>query len=70
VGAARATTNLMAVQELAEAKVKFAPDDIVVTETHPQGMLALKSGKDRRLHHRPQFAGRSSHERQASQTNG
>ncbi len=44
VGAARATTNLKAVQELAEAG-KFKPDGIVVTETHPQGMLALKSGK-------------------------
>lgn len=44
VGAARATTNLKAVQELADAG-KFKPDGIVVTETHPQGMLALKSGK-------------------------
>ena len=44
VGAARATTNLKAVQQLAEAG-KFKPDGIVVTETHPQGMLALKSGK-------------------------
>lgn len=44
VGAARATTNLKAVQELADAG-KFEPDGIVVTETHPQGMLALKSGK-------------------------
>jgi len=44
VGAARATTNLKAVQELANAG-KFKPDGIVVTETHPQGMLALKSGK-------------------------
>ena len=44
VGAARATTNLKAVEELAEAG-KFKPADIVVTETHPQGMLALKSGK-------------------------
>jgi len=44
VGAARSTTNLKAVQELAEAG-KFKPADIVVTETHPQGMLALKSGK-------------------------
>ncbi len=44
VGAARATTNLKAVQELADAG-EFKPDAIVVTETHPQGMLALKSGK-------------------------
>ena len=44
VGAARATTNLKAVQQLADAG-KFKPDGIVVTETHPQGMLALKSGK-------------------------
>jgi ABC-type amino acid transport substrate-binding protein len=44
VGGARATTNLKAVQDLADAG-KFKPEDIVVTETHPQGMLALKSGK-------------------------
>ncbi|WP_044350153.1 transporter substrate-binding domain-containing protein [Dethiosulfatarculus sandiegensis] len=44
VGAARATTNLKAVQQLAEAG-KFKPEAIVITETHPQGMLALKSGK-------------------------
>ena len=44
VGAARATTNLRAVEKLA-ADGKFSPKDIVVTETHPQGMLALKSGK-------------------------
>lgn len=44
VGAARATTNLRAVEQLAE-QGKFKPADIVVTETHPQGMLALKSGK-------------------------
>ena len=44
VGGARATTNLKAVQDLAEAG-EFKPDGIVVTETHPQGMLALKSGK-------------------------
>jgi len=44
VGAARATTNLRAVETLAE-EGKFKPADIVVTETHPQGMLALKSGK-------------------------
>jgi ABC-type amino acid transport substrate-binding protein len=44
VGGARATTNLKAVQELAKAG-RFEPSDIVVTETHPQGMLALKSGK-------------------------
>ncbi len=44
VGAARATTNLKAIQRLAKAG-KFKPADIVVVETHPQGMLALKSGK-------------------------
>lgn len=44
VGAARATTNLRAVEQLAE-EGKFKPKEIVVTETHPQGMLALKSGK-------------------------
>jgi ABC-type amino acid transport substrate-binding protein len=44
VGAGRGTTNLKAVQQLAEAG-KFKPADIVVVETHPQGMLALKTGK-------------------------
>jgi ABC-type amino acid transport substrate-binding protein len=44
VGAARATTNLRAVEKLAK-EGKFKPANIVVTETHPQGMLALKSGK-------------------------
>ncbi|MBW1980124.1 MAG: transporter substrate-binding domain-containing protein [Deltaproteobacteria bacterium] len=44
VGAARGTTNLRAVEALAK-QGKFKPRDIVVTETHPQGMLALKSGK-------------------------
>ena len=44
VGAARATTNLRAVEKLAQ-EGKFKPADIVVTETHPQGMLALRSGK-------------------------
>ncbi len=44
VGAARATTNLRAVEKLAK-EGKFQPANIVVTETHPQGMLALKSGK-------------------------
>ena len=44
VGGARATTNLMAVQKLADEGA-FSPAGIVVTETHPQGMLALKSGK-------------------------
>ncbi|RLB13028.1 MAG: ABC transporter substrate-binding protein [Deltaproteobacteria bacterium] len=44
VGAARGTTNLKAVRKLAE-EGKFKPAAIVVTETHPQGMLALKSGK-------------------------
>lgn len=44
VGAARATTNLRAVEKLAQEGA-FKPANIVVTETHPQGMLALKSGK-------------------------
>ena len=44
VGAARGTTNLRAVEKLAQ-EGKFKPAGIVVTETHPQGMLALKSGK-------------------------
>ncbi len=44
VGAARATTNLKAIEDLAQ-KGEFKPKDIIVTETHPQGMLALKSGK-------------------------
>ncbi|MBW1698770.1 MAG: transporter substrate-binding domain-containing protein [Deltaproteobacteria bacterium] len=44
VGAARGTTNLKAVEDLAR-QGKFKPRDIIVTETHPQGMLALKSGK-------------------------
>jgi len=44
VGAARATTNLRAIEALVEAG-KFKPKDIVITETHPQGMLALRSGK-------------------------
>jgi ABC-type amino acid transport substrate-binding protein len=44
VGGARGTTNLRAVEALAK-EGNFKPKDIVVTETHPQGMLALKSGK-------------------------
>jgi len=44
IGGARGTTNLMAVRKLAD-EGKFKPDGIVTTETHPQGMLALKSGK-------------------------
>ncbi len=44
VGGSRGTTNLKAVEDMAKAG-KFKPSDIVVTETHPQGMLALKSGK-------------------------
>lgn len=44
VGGARGTTNLRAVEDLAN-QGKFKPKDIIVTETHPQGMLALKSGK-------------------------
>ncbi|MBW2711494.1 MAG: transporter substrate-binding domain-containing protein, partial [Deltaproteobacteria bacterium] len=38
------TTNLRAVEKLVE-EGKFKPKDIVVTETHPQGMLALRTGK-------------------------
>ena len=44
VGATRATTSLRAVEKKA-ADGKFSPNDIIITETHPQGMLALKSGK-------------------------
>ena len=44
VGAARGPTNLRAIEKLAD-EGKFKPKGIVVTETHPQGMLALKSGK-------------------------
>ena len=44
VGAARGTTNLRAVEKLAK-EGKFKPKAIIVTETHPQGMLALKTGK-------------------------
>ncbi len=44
VGGARGTTNLRAVEKLAN-EGKFNPAGIIVTETHPQGMLALKSGK-------------------------
>lgn len=44
VGGARGTTNLRAVEKLAK-EGKFNPAGIIVTETHPQGMLALKSGK-------------------------
>jgi ABC-type amino acid transport substrate-binding protein len=44
VGAARGTTNLKAIEVL-KAEGKFDPKAIVVTETHPKGMLALKTGK-------------------------
>ncbi len=44
VGAARGTTDLRAVEKLAK-EGKFKPKAIIVTETHPQGMLALKTGK-------------------------
>jgi ABC-type amino acid transport substrate-binding protein len=44
IGAARATTNLRAIEALVK-EGKFKPKDIVITETHPQGMLALRSGK-------------------------
>jgi ABC-type amino acid transport substrate-binding protein len=44
VGAARGTTNLRAIEALVNEGV-FKPKDILVTETHPQGMLALRGGK-------------------------
>ena len=44
IGGSRASTNLQVVQSLAD-QGKFKPSKIVVVETHPQGMLSLKSGK-------------------------
>ncbi len=44
IGAARGSTNLQAIEKLVK-EGKFKPADILVVETHPQGMLALKSGK-------------------------
>jgi len=44
LGAARGTTNLKAIEDQV-AGGKYKPKDIVVVETHPQGFLALKSGK-------------------------
>ncbi len=44
IGAARGSTNLQAIEKLVKAG-KFKPANILVVETHPQGMLALKSGK-------------------------
>ena len=44
LGAARGTTNLKAIEDQVAAG-KYKPKDIVVVETHPQGFLALKSGK-------------------------
>lgn len=44
IGAARGTTNLHAVEKLVK-EGKIHPRAIIVTETHPQGMLALESGK-------------------------
>jgi len=44
IGAARGSTNLQAIEKLVKAG-KFKPANIMVVETHPQGMLALKSGK-------------------------
>ncbi len=44
IGAARGSTNLQAIQKLVK-EGKFKPANILVVETHPQGMLALKSGK-------------------------
>ena len=45
VGGARATTNLKAVQDLAEAG-KFKPEEIVVTETHPPGYAGAEKRQD------------------------
>lgn len=44
IGGTRGSTNLAAVRKLMK-EGKFNPSKIVVVETHPQGMLALKSGK-------------------------
>jgi ABC-type amino acid transport substrate-binding protein len=44
LGGARGSTNLKAIEDDA-AKGLFKPKEIVVVETHPQGFLALKSGK-------------------------
>jgi len=44
VGAGRATTNLRVIQKRVKAG-DFNPKEIVVLETHPQGMLALNTGK-------------------------
>jgi ABC-type amino acid transport substrate-binding protein len=44
IGGTRGSTNLAAVRKLVK-EGKFNPSDVVVVETHPQGMLALKSGK-------------------------
>ncbi|MBW1689622.1 MAG: transporter substrate-binding domain-containing protein [Deltaproteobacteria bacterium] len=44
LGAARGTTNLKAIEDQVAAG-KYTPKDIVVVETHPEGFLALKSGK-------------------------
>jgi ABC-type amino acid transport substrate-binding protein len=44
LGAARGTTNLKAIEDQVAAG-KYKPKDMVVVETHPQGFLALKSGK-------------------------
>lgn len=44
VAAARGTTNLKAVRKKAAAG-EFEPADILTVETHPKGMLALRTGK-------------------------
>jgi ABC-type amino acid transport substrate-binding protein len=44
IGGTRGSTNLAAVKKLMK-EGKFNPSKVVVVETHPQGMLALKSGK-------------------------
>jgi ABC-type amino acid transport substrate-binding protein len=44
LGGARGTTNLQAIERDA-AQGLYKPKEIVVVETHPQGFLALQSGK-------------------------
>jgi ABC-type amino acid transport substrate-binding protein len=44
LGAARGTTNLQAIERDA-AQGLYKPKEVVVVETHPQGFLALQSGK-------------------------
>jgi ABC-type amino acid transport substrate-binding protein len=44
IGAARGTTNIRVIRNLVEDG-EFDPDDIHVTNDHPAGMLALRTGK-------------------------